>query len=182
MNPRGRHYAALKEHILSTYEDTYFGQDAIFLERNSRDSLRRIRTIDEHTEAVCDFLRSHSRAGGVADGVIKDVFYPKYEMRANYEKCRVEGGGFGGLFSVTFATPAASEAFFDALPFLKGPSLGTNFTLACPYTVLAHYAELAWAAEYQVETGLVRVSVGLEPKNVLLENVAKALKAAEATR
>jgi cystathionine gamma-synthase len=31
------------------------------------------------------------------------------------------------------------QAFFDALDTHKGPSLGTNFTLACPYTLLAHY-------------------------------------------
>lgn len=28
----------------------------------------------------------------------------------------------------------------------KGPGFGTNFTLACPYTLLAHYTELEWAA------------------------------------
>ena len=32
------------------------------------------------------------------------------------------------------------------MPFFKGPSLGTNFTLACPYTILGHYLELDWAA------------------------------------
>ncbi|KAF8994855.1 hypothetical protein BDZ89DRAFT_1084979, partial [Hymenopellis radicata] len=119
--------------------------------------------IDGNTEAVCDFLRSRSQAGGKADGVVKD----------HYEKCRIkENGGFGGLFSVimTFTSLKASAAFFDTLPFFKGPILGTNFTLACPYTVLAHYAELDWAAKYEVETGLVRVSVGMEERDVLLKS------------
>ncbi|KIY69232.1 PLP-dependent transferase [Cylindrobasidium torrendii FP15055 ss-10] len=179
LNPRGRHYAALKARMQATYEDTYFDQDAIFLERNSRDSLRRIRSIDENTEAVCDYLRSRSIAGGASDGVIKQVYYPKYTTPENYELCRIQDGGFGGLFSVTFTSLKASEAFFDALPFLKGPSLGTNFTLASPYAVLAHFAELPWAAQYDVEEGLVRVSVGLEAKDVLLESTARAVKAAE---
>ena len=39
--------------------------------------------------------------------------------------------------------------------------MGTNFTLACPYTLLAHYTELKWAASYGVESELVRISVGL---------------------
>ncbi|KAF8919488.1 pyridoxal phosphate-dependent transferase [Mucidula mucida] len=182
LNPRGRHYAALKAHMKATFEDSYFGQDAVFLERNSRDSLRRIRLIDGNTEAVCDFLRSRSQAGGKADGVVKDVFYPKWQTRDHYEKCRIkESGGFGGLFSVTFTSLKASATFFDTLPFFKGPSLGTNFTLACPYTVLAHFAELDWAAKYEVETGLVRVSVGMEERDVLLKSVEKALLAAEAT-
>ena len=89
-------------------------------------------------------------------------------------------GGHGGLFSLTFASAAASRAFFDALPYAKGPSLGTNFTLACPYTTLAHYAELAWAAGYGVEEGLVRVSVGLEDRKALLRDFGIALAAAEA--
>ena len=38
--------------------------------------------------------------------------------------------------------------------------LATNFTLACPYTILAHYGELDWEAGFSVEAGLVRVSLG----------------------
>ncbi|PBK89835.1 PLP-dependent transferase [Armillaria gallica] len=186
LNPRGRHYAALKAHLDATYEDIYFEQDAVFLERNSRDSLRRIRVIDENTEAVCDFLRARSIAGGVPEGtcVVKEVYYPKYITREQYDKCRIKGdqpGGYGGLFSVTFTTLEASRAFFDTLPFYKGPSLGTNFTLASPYVVLAHYAEMEWAAKYGVDPGLVRISVGLEDKQHLLESIGRALEAAEQT-
>jgi cystathionine gamma-synthase len=170
--------------MASSYEDLYFDEDAIYMERNSRDFQRRIKEIDVNTEKVCDFLHARSLAGGGADhSVIKEVFYPKWTSRDNYEQCRTNGGsegGFGGLFSVTFTSAAASEAFFDALPCHKGPSLGTNFTLACPYTVLGHYAELDWAEEYGVERGLVRVSVGMEDTSRLLEYFGTALSAAEA--
>jgi len=67
------------------------------------------------------------------------------------------------------------------LPCHKGPSLGTNFTLACPFTILAHFNELDWAAQYGVEADLVRVTVGLEDTAELLSGFALALKAAEAT-
>lgn len=172
LNPKGRHYDALKAHLAQTYEDSYFGQDAIYMERNSRDFRRRARVIDANTEAVCDFLRAHPET-------VKEVYYPKYTTPEHYEKCRVPGGGYGGLFSVTFHHPQASRAFFDAMPFFKGPSLGTNFTLACPYTILGHYLELDWAAGYGVEEGLVRVSVGMEDREQLLHGFQKALKAAE---
>ena len=153
------------------------------MERNSRDFVRRIRVIDENTEAVCDLLQSHCQAGSA----IKRVFYPKWDSRENYDRCRIKGpdgaliGGFGGLFSVTFHSDAASRAFFDSLPINKGPSLGTNFSLACPYTILAHFTELEWAAEYGVEEGLVRVSVGLEGKEDLLGRFKIAIEAADAT-
>lgn len=172
----------------ATREDFYFDQDAIFMERNSRDFRKRIRVIDNNTEAVCDFLWARSLAGGYSSGVIKDVFYPKFTTAHHYERCRIKGGketadkggGFGGLFSVTFTSLAASIAFYDTLSCHKGPSLGTNFTLACPFVVLAHFAELDWAAQYGVEEGLVRVSVGLEDANVLVSSFQVALSAAEA--
>ena len=57
--------------------------------------------------------------------------------------------------------------FYDALQLAKGPSLGTNFTLCCPYTLLAHFTELPWAADYGVSSRLIRVSVGLENAKVM---------------
>ena len=55
--------------------------------------------------------------------------------------------------------------------------MGTNFTLASPYTILAHYTEMEWAEKYGVERGLVRISVGLEEKERLVEIFGKALEA-----
>ncbi|KAI8974865.1 PLP-dependent transferase, partial [Trametes punicea] len=188
LNPKGRHYSALKAHMAAHFEDTYFDEDAIYMERNSRDFRRRIRIIDDNTLAVCSFLRGRSLADTAhpPGSAIKEVYYPKWITRHNYEKCRVSGpegqptGGYGGLFSLTFTSMEASKAFFDALPCMKGPSLGTNFTLACPYTILAHYTELHWAASWGVEAGLVRVSVGMEERETLLKGFEKAVLAAEA--
>ena len=62
--------------------------------------------------------------------------------------------------------------------------LATNFTLACPYTILAHCGELDWEAGFSVEAGLVRVSLGMEDKGMedkedLLARFQAALRAAE---
>ena len=43
-----------------------------------------------------------------------------------------------------------NQAVHDALRVNKGPSLGTDFSLLCPYTLLAHYHELPWAALFGV--------------------------------
>ncbi|KAI9062092.1 PLP-dependent transferase [Trametes sanguinea] len=190
LNPKGRHYAALKAHMAAAFEDVYFDEDAVYMERNSRDFRRRIRVIDDNALAVCSLLRARSLADPHSPAhppaVIRDVFYPKWITPHNYDKCRVRGpdgqpaGGYGGLFSLTFTSLEASKAFFDALPCMKGPSLGTNFTLACPYTILAHYGELDWAAGWGVDRGLVRVSVGMEDKETLLKGFEKALSAAQA--
>ncbi|KAG8747873.1 hypothetical protein FRC10_010492 [Ceratobasidium sp. 414] len=189
LNPRGKHYKALKDQMKIQYEDVYWGEDSVFMERNSRSFIPRVHTINSNTEALCDFLHSRSLASSspVPNAVIKQVCYPKWQTRENYDACRRLNNdspypsGFSGLFSVTFTTIDASRAFFDNLDCAKGPSLGTNFTLACPYTILAHYAELDWAEAYGVETGLVRVSVGLEERDELLAKFALALEKAEQT-
>ncbi|KAF9978928.1 hypothetical protein BGZ73_008433 [Actinomortierella ambigua] len=169
LNPQRKHYAALKAAMGREYEDLMWKEDAIFMERNSRTFQSRIRRIDENTEALCDFLRGHPK--------VREVFYPKYITRENYDHHRVEGAGFGGLFSLVFHAEKGSEQFFDALPFYKGPSLGTNFTLACPYTILAHYYELDWAAQYGIERDLIRIAVGLEDREVLFKGFQDALDA-----
>ncbi|GAC74990.1 cystathionine beta-lyases [Moesziomyces antarcticus T-34] len=189
LNPKGPHYGALKDVMREHYEDTYFDEDAIFMERNSRDFIRRIVRIDANTRAVTEMLwrakeETHS-------DVVKQLFYPRYQTPENYNVCRRRkaftplgamegdgGGGYGGLFSITFASEAASKAFYDTLQCAKGPSLGTNLTLASPYTILAHYGELEWAAQFGVERGLVRVSVGLEDESFLLNMFGDSLDAA----
>ncbi|KAH9054840.1 PLP-dependent transferase [Lactarius vividus] len=176
LNPARKHYAALKERLTTRYEDVYFDEDAIFMERNSRNFSQRAAKIDANAERVCDLLHAASQE---PSSPITEVFYPKWQTAAHYAARRLPGGGFGGLFSLAFASPRAAEAFFDALACAKGPSLGTNFTLACPYTILAHYGELDWAARYGVPSSLVRVSVGLEDPGWLHDVFASAVRAAE---
>jgi cystathionine gamma-synthase len=45
--------------MTATYEDTYFDEDAVFMERNSRDFTQRIRIIDENTlgSLILEFAR-----------------------------------------------------------------------------------------------------------------------------
>jgi cystathionine gamma-synthase len=178
LNPSRKHYSTLRERLLTRYEDTYYEEDAIFMERNSRNFSQRAAQIDANAELVCDFLHAASQQTE-PPSPITEVFYPKWQTANHYAARRLPGGGFGGLFSLTFASQGAAVAFYDALACAKGPSLGTNFTLACPYTILAHYTELDWAEQYGVSRSLVRVCVGLEDADWLRRVFANALKAAE---
>ncbi|KAI5857283.1 PLP-dependent transferase [Durotheca rogersii] len=155
LNPNSRYYLSLKSVMTSEFEDTYWAEDVIFMERNSRDFESRIDRVNANAEAICEVLNAHP--------LVTQVYYPKYnESRPNYEACRLPNGGYGGLLSCTLKTKAHAVAFYDALETAKGPSLGTNFTLTSPYVVLAHYQELEWAASFGVDPNLLRVSVGLE--------------------
>ncbi|KAF2760725.1 PLP-dependent transferase [Pseudovirgaria hyperparasitica] len=170
LNPKGKNYDLLKKTWDTEYEDNVWSEDAIVLERNSRDFVSRIERINGNAEAVCDLLREHPK--------IKQVNYPKYsKTRQYYDRCRLPKGGYGGLLSATFYATEDAIAFYDHLDTAKGPSLGTNFTLSSPYVILAHYGELDWAASLGVDSNLVRFSIGLEEKAELVETFRRALAA-----
>lgn len=172
LNPTGRYYKELKEAYAADYLDTYWPEDVVFMERNSRDYTSRIERTNVNSEMLCDILSNHP--------LVKRVYYPKVNpTKANYEACRLPGGRYGALLSVTFNKTASAMAFYDAVETAKGPSLGTNFTLSSPYVLLAHYQELDWAAQFGVEPDLIRISVGLEATDELKQIFVKALKVAE---
>lgn len=174
LNPESKYYGALKKAMRDEiYEDTYWGEDVIVMERNSRDFLDRVDRINANAEAICDILRHHH--------LVKSLFYPKLNPSKNhYDARRLPKGGYGGLLSIVFKRREQARAFYDAMDIAKGPSLGTNFTLCSPYVLLAHYQELSWAARYGVDAGLVRVSVGLEEAETLQSTFREALRVAEA--
>lgn len=172
-NPQGQYYDRLKKISEVEFEDNYWAEDVMFMERNSRHFVSRIEMINQNAEVICDVLRAHP--------LVKDVYYPKYNPdRACYDACRNPNGGYGGLLSLTFYTRAQAIAFFDRIETAKGPSLGTNFTLTSPYVILAHYFELDWAAQFGVPADLLRVSVGLEDPEDLKARFRVALDAAQA--
>jgi cystathionine gamma-synthase len=66
--------------------------------------------------------------------------------------------------------------FYNRLDTAKGPGFGSNFTLCCPYTMIAHYNELEWCQKYGVDRSLVRVWIGLEEEEELLRKFEFALE------
>ena len=175
LNPSSHHYDVLKKAWTAEYQDTLWVEDAIFLERNSRDFVSRIARINVNAEAVVSKLHAHP--------LVKDVYYPTTsDTRSLYDACKTPTGGYGGLLSATFNSLEDAATFFDSLDMAKGPSLGTNFTLACPFVLLAHYNELDWAQSLGVPAALVRFSMGLEEKDRLLEVIDVALEALEQSK
>jgi cystathionine gamma-synthase len=140
--------------------------DAFAMIQNCRDFPERNNRINETAEQLADFLEGHDD--------VETVWYPKFvaPLFQNYQK---EGGGFGGLISIHLHPHICQRTFYDTLDVAKGPSLGTNFTLVCPYTLLAHYHELDFAMSYNVPPNLIRIAVGLEHFDELREKFSYAL-------
>lgn len=173
INPRSKHHLLLQRVMREDiYENAYWNEDVIFMERNSRDFLGRVNRINANAEAICQVLCQSS--------AVKNLYYPLFNASKHfYDEYRLPHGGYGGLISVVFCYRKQAEAFFNTINIAKGPSLGTNFTLCSPYVLLAHYHESAWAAKYGVHKDLVRISVGLEQAEGLKLLFQNALSEAE---
>jgi len=171
VNPRSPRHAEVKAAIGSQHEDLLWGEDAVVLEERSRDFARRVRRANDTAGRLVAFLRGHP--------AVEAVYYPDDDPAGTFERIRRPDGGRGGLFSLLLADAGrTTPRFYDALEVTKGPSLGTDFTLACPYTLIAHYRELEWAEGHGVSRWLVRISVGLERPDDLLARFGRALAAA----
>lgn len=203
----------LNKMLLKNYEDVFWSEDALVLERNSRDFVERMEKMSANAEALVDFLRSRAICAQPVGGrtlqnpgrlVIKDVFYPKYLRKDLYDACRrgspqhvarsvaagkkpafglgTKEGGYSMLFSITFIDDNAAATFHDNLKVCKGPGLGTNFTLVCPFTIVAYQHDMEWAVSHGIERELVRVSAGLEDTSLLLSLFKDALDKTESSR
>lgn len=168
-NPRSPFYAELRSILDAQHEELLWGEDARVLGEQAKGFPERMRQHNANGLAFAERLRKHP--------AIERVWYPKWEFSEAYEAVRRPGGGYGAL--VTFLprnAETASPRIFDRLPICKGPSLGTVFTLACPFTLLAHYTELDWAESCGVSRYLIRLSVGLEDPDELWARLAPALE------
>lgn len=147
-----------------------FARDAITLEINSRHFAERVAATNENALELVAWLADRPE--------VSRLWHPSITTRALYDQARREVGGYGALFSMELhGGEKAAANFYDALALSKGPSLGTNFSLVCPYTLLAHYRELDWAAERGVPANLLRLWVGLEEPDDLQERFESAFAA-----
>ena len=170
LNPRSPWHARFRAQLEAelAQHDLLWAEDAVVLERNSRDFAERVLQMNRNAEALTAFLAAHP--------AVAQVWYPP--STAAFGRMARPGGGRGCLFSFLLRDEAAAAACYDHLALSKGPSLGTNFSLCCPYTLLAHYQELDWAASCGVPRHLLRVSTGLEPAETLIGRFRRALEAA----
>lgn len=169
-NPRSPLYAELKAIIQSRHEELLWGGDALELDDRARTFPHRMRRHNANGLFIAEKLRAHP--------LVERVWYPKWEFSEAYEAVRKPRGGWSSL--VTFLPRNAADTaplVFDAMRVCKGPSLGTVFTLACPFALLAHYTELDWAESCGVPRNLIRLSVGLEEPEELWARVEEALRA-----
>ena len=141
--------------------------DAEALLSNTKGYPHRMKTVNANGLAVASWLANHP--------AVAEVWHPSLTFTSNYESVMRKGGGFGGLMSFVLKNQKKTAKVYDALRLSKGPSFGTQFTLVCPYTLLAHYHELDWAEACGISSNLLRVSCGLESLDSIISAFDEAL-------
>ncbi|MDP0490714.1 MAG: PLP-dependent transferase [Verrucomicrobiota bacterium JB023] len=147
-----------------------YARDARVLHDNAEGFIKRIKAVNRNGEMLAEYLNEHP--------AVEKVWYPKLVTRESFDKVRRKTGGYGGLISFSLKNSKRASRVYDALAWNKGPSLGTEFSLACPYTLLAHYHELDWAEGCGVPSELIRLSAGVEEPENLLSTLESALEQA----
>ncbi|GAB5361782.1 hypothetical protein AAMO2058_000741900 [Amorphochlora amoebiformis] len=163
LNRNSPFYSRFKSITTNEYEDMVYSEDAVALEVSSRTYIERMEKVNETTKPLVKFLREHK--------LVDKLWYPD-----SLQDPAIIKRGHSGLFSFVLENTEDSMEFFRNLEVNKGPSLGTNFTLACPYTLLAHYDELEWAEGLGISRHLIRVSTGLEEPEDLISRFDRALE------
>ncbi len=168
LNPASRHAERLRNSLAANFEELLVDVDVEVLEKNSRDVRTRVESINDNANQLANWLSQQPQVDKVYHpGLDPHRFDWMNEHSANHN---------GGLLSIVLKNPAVTTPkVFDHLEVCKGPNLGTNFTLCCPYTILAHYTELDLVESCGVSRWLLRVSVGTEPIDALKARFARAL-------
>ena len=168
-NPRSPFHRELRALAQEQHEELLWGEDVRVLEQQVRGFPERMQRHNANGLFIAERLRQHP--------AVEQVWYPKWEFAEAYEAVRRPTGGYGSLITFLPRNAATtSPRIYDRLEFCKGPSLGTVFTLACPFTLLAHYTELDWAESCGVSRYLIRISVGLEDPAELWRQLDTALR------
>jgi cystathionine gamma-synthase len=167
-NPKSPFYDELKSILRARHEELLWPADAEVLDQQASTFPERMKKHNENGLFIAERLRQHP--------AIERVWYPKWESATAYEAVRRPEGGWGALVSFLPKNGRnRAPIIYDRLEVCKGPSLGAVFTLACPFTLLAHYTELDWAESCGVSRYLIRLSVGLEEPEELWRRFEKAL-------
>jgi len=131
----------------------------------------RMRQHEENAIAVADYLNGHP--------AVKRVFYPRLESHPGHEIAKRQMKGFGGV--VSFELKEGIEAVNSFLKrirvFSLAESLGGVASLAEHPATMSH---ASMPKEHREKAGiteeLIRLSVGLENIDDLIEDLSQALE------
>jgi cystathionine gamma-lyase/homocysteine desulfhydrase len=160
-------------------EDLHFVQNSVGAVLGPQDSwllIRGLKTLgirmEEHevnTKKIIDFLSEHP--------TVEKVFYPGIEIHPGHEVAKSQARGFGGMVSFDVGSlEKANEVLSKVKYFTLAESLGAVESLISVPAQMTHASiPKERRAELGITDGLVRISVGIEDVEDLLEDLENAL-------
>ncbi|WP_017187723.1 PLP-dependent transferase, partial [Alkalibacillus haloalkaliphilus] len=138
--------------------------------------MRGIKTLgirmEEHevnTQAVIEFLKDHP--------IVEKIYYPGLEDHPGYEVAKKQCSGFGAMLSFDVGSEEkANELLSKVRYFTLAESLGAVESLISVPAKMTHASiPRERRLELGITDGLIRVSVGIEDFEDLLEDLQRAL-------
>lgn len=161
-------------------EDIHFIQNSTGGVLGPQDSwllIRGIKTLgvrmEEHetnTNKIVEFLSSHPK--------VKKIYYPGLPSHPYHEIAKKQGNGFGGMLSFDVGSEEAADKLLANIKyFTLAESLGAVESLISVPAKMTHASIPAERRqELGITDGLVRISVGLEDIEDLIEDLKQALE------
>ena len=171
VNPEGPDAAELRAALSNGLEPVY-PRDLARLAAQIGRTDEVLARIEKATPLVAAFLESHPR--------VREVHWALHPAsRDQFQRVARSPGAVGGM--IAFSLRGELEPFYDRLRLPKGPSFGMTTTLLCPFMYLAHYdlvttqAGRAELAANQLDPDLLRLCVGTEPPEDIIDALREAL-------
>ncbi|MCL6573009.1 MAG: bifunctional cystathionine gamma-lyase/homocysteine desulfhydrase [Bacillus sp. (in: Bacteria)] len=145
-------------------------QDSWLLIRGIKTLGIRMEETETNTAAIVEFLQGHA--------AIKKVFYPGLKTHPNHEIAKKQARGFGGMVSFDVGSAENADQLLSRLHyFTLAESLGAVESLISVPARMTHASIPAERrAELGITDGLVRISVGLEDVEDLIDDLKQALE------
>ncbi|MFE1243798.1 bifunctional cystathionine gamma-lyase/homocysteine desulfhydrase [Fictibacillus sp. NPDC058756] len=144
-------------------------QDSWLLIRGIKTLGLRMEAHESNTKKIVEFLKEHPS--------VEKIYYPGLEDHPQHDIAKKQSGGFGGMVSFDVGSEKNADAVLKKVKyFTLAESLGAVESLISVPARMTHASIPAdRRAELGITDGLVRISVGIEDAEDLIEDLKNAL-------
>jgi cystathionine beta-lyase/cystathionine gamma-synthase len=144
--------------------------DSFLVMRGIKTLAVRMEKHEENARKVASFLEEHPR--------VERVFYPGLASHPQHQRARALFKGFGGMLSFETGSLAAARSLLDNVQLCAlAESLGGVETLISHPATMTHASVPAQQrARLGISDGLVRISVGIEDVEDIIDDLNRALE------
>jgi cystathionine gamma-lyase len=146
--------------------------DAWLVLRSTKTLALRMEKHNENASKIAEHLESNCK------NKIAKIYYPGLKSHPQHELAKKQMRGFGGIISIDLGSLDKAVKFFNRLKlFARAESLGAVESLVCHPVSMTHASVPKQEREkFGLTDGLIRLSVGIEDYDDLLEDILQALK------